>query len=167
MTCTNCNKNTAITRIVRTINGTSREYYLCKFCADSLNFSPNLINFLPGDLLKSIAKNIGINTAAPQQQCTFCKSTFDKIAAQGVMGCAECYNTFKSQLAPYLSRIHPKILHIGKMPKSAGAKISKKRTLNDLKSQLKSAIDVQNFEQAAILRDKINAIETDENGGSA
>jgi len=124
------------------------------------------MSFLPGDLFKTIAKDIGVRADLAQKKCEFCKSAFDEIAAKGVAGCARCYLTFSEQFAPYLNRLHSKISHIGKLPKLAGAKISQKRTIDELKSQLQSAIERQNFEQAAVLRDKIRELQSSESEGS-
>lgn len=166
MICTNCNKNVASTRVIRTVNGVSREYFLCKFCADSLNFSANIMNFLPGNFFKSTVKDIQRTPAALRTTCSFCKSTFEEVSARGVVGCAECYSTFKAQLAPYLNRIHSKVLHVGKVPNSASGQILQKRALSELRIQLNSAIETQNFEQAAILRDEMKSMEKNEGEGS-
>lgn len=49
-------------------------------------------------------------------------------------------------------------------PGSAGAELSKKRRLSELKHELKAAIKKEAFEDAARLRDEIRSLE---NGGAS
>ena len=49
--------------------------------------------------------------------------------------------------------------HEGKIPKRLGTEIFFKRQTDDLREQLKKAIEEENFEEAARLRDEIRALE--------
>ena len=58
---------------------------------------------------------------------------------------------------PSLQRIHGKTRHEGKNPTIIKTDVVENVvTVKELENQLKSAIDEQNFEKAAELRDKIN-----------
>jgi protein arginine kinase activator len=88
------------------------------------------------------------------------KKYFDEIVSDGKMGCAECYNVFYDKLLPSLNRIHGKATYEGAHPKVA----TSQSVLAELKSALQRAIEVQDFELAATLRDRINEILAQEGG---
>ena len=87
--------------------------------------------------------------------------TFEDIAQSGKVGCAKCYQTFKSLLAPSLKRIHGNTQHTGKVPSSAGEMVKKQNEIKRLKEELNQMIAQQNFEEAAKLRDQIRAMESE------
>ena len=89
------------------------------------------------------------------------------------MGCAQCYDTFRDELVPTIRRIHGNTTHCGKkstqwrnnLQNRKIAKVQKKELtttnskLDNLKKQLQEAIQAQEFEQAAKLRDEIKGME--------
>ena len=90
-----------------------------------------------------------------------------------MVGCADCYDTFFDMLLPSIRRIHGNTTHCGKKsvagieytetPDNAEEKPQPKDKLSDLKARLDEAVKIQNFEEAAKLRDEIKAME-DNNG---
>ena len=78
----------------------------------------------------------------------------------GRLGCSECYDAFKKQLAPLLRRIHGADRHVGKVPLMIGKTVKDTRSLQDLKMKTERAIQTEEFEQAAKLRDKIRDLES-------
>jgi protein arginine kinase activator len=77
----------------------------------------------------------------------------------GKIGCADCYTTFYDKLLPSLQRIHGKTRHEGKIPTVIKTEVntSEKET-EKLENELKAAINEQNFEKAAELRDRIRSM---------
>lgn len=168
MLCQNCGKNEATTHVKKIVNGDTTEMHLCPECAQHLGygdifsgFGLNLDDFFGGFLGDTMQK-----LASPaEQKCPKCGNTFTDIVNSGRIGCSDCYRTFYDKLLPSIQRIHGRIKHNGKQitsPKSEPVK-SKEDTLaeqiSNLKSQLESAVANQEFEQAAILRDKIKELE--------
>ena len=78
------------------------------------------------------------------------------------MGCGECYSSFRKYLSPLLKKIHGSTQHLGKSPYKVEAKPKKKVDLAELRQRLQSAIENEEFEEAARLRDKIRELEKDE-----
>lgn len=152
MLCQNCNKNEANMHMKRIINGSAAEVHLCSDCARSLGYGEALSGFglgfgeLLGELL---SKGDGV---APGVGCHSCGKTFDEIARDGKMGCADCYGVFYDKLMPYINRIHGRASYMGTKP-LAGE--NSNLHLDSLKNELKNAIEEQNFELAAQLRDRI------------
>ena len=81
-------------------------------------------------------------------------------AESGKCGCPECYNTFNSELLPYLKRVHGSIQHIGKIPNRAPLTVAvDTETAEGLRSKLNQLIREEKYEEAAIIRDKIKRLE--------
>jgi protein arginine kinase activator len=116
-------------------------------------------SFLGSFLSDFFGGSTGLKVAAPGITCPLCGSTASDISRTGKVGCAQCYDTFADMLTPYIKRIHGNTEHTGKIPSDAGAEIKTKRQLVQLKEELKKAIENQEFEKAAELRDRIKDIE--------
>ena len=166
MLCQNCGSSEATTHIKRIVNGEATEIHLCYNCAEHLgyanmfsgfgfNISNMLLNFFP-EFTRALP------TADNSERCPTCGTSFEEVVRSGMMGCADCYAAFYDKLRPSLSRIHGRATHVGKSGKNQITSTESPRledTLSKLKEELKNAVDTQNFELAAKLRDEINAIE--------
>ena len=168
MLCQNCGKNEATTHVKRVVNGDTTETHLCADCAAQLGygdmfsgFGLNLDDFFGGFLGDTVQK-----LASPvEQRCPRCGNTFSDIVKSGKIGCSECYRTFYDKLLPSIQRIHGRIKHNGKQIAAPQAEPEVKEEkvapnpIEELKSQLEKAVANQEFEQAAVLRDKIKELE--------
>lgn len=155
MLCQHCNKNDANMHMKRIINGRAAEVHLCADCARSLGygeafsgFGLGFSDFLGDFLLKGEHPS---NSA----RCPSCGKSFEEIAKDGKMGCAECYAAFYDKLLPSLQRIHGKSTHIGKRPADA---FNNTDNLEYLEQRLQEAVREQDFESAVKIRDEINGI---------
>jgi protein arginine kinase activator len=101
----------------------------------------------------------------PSQVCSLCGSTSEDIARTGRVGCAVCYETFSKVLSPYITRIHGNTSHSGRIPVGAGGKIRLRRKLDALKADLRRAVEAEEFERAAVLRDEIKQLEVEMKDG--
>ena len=72
------------------------------------------------------------------------------------MGCPDCYSTFADILNPYVEKIHGATQHIGAAP---AAEQPKTDPIEALRAQLKTAVENEEYEQAARLRDEIRRME--------
>lgn len=96
-------------------------------------------------------------------KCSQCGLTFQGFSQTGRFGCSQCYNTFKGQMSPLLRRIHGKTYHVGKVPRRTGGQLRIKHEINRLKGELQEAINAEEYERAAVLRDQIKQIEQNKN----
>ena len=162
MLCERCGKRTATTHIKTSINGIVEQHHLCADCAReysganamSLN---SLIGSFFGDTLKT--QTLSDN----RRRCEGCGACFDDIAESGKVGCDKCYETFLDQLLPSLQRMHGRSRHAGKIPGDVKKTETKQDKISALNDKMKKAIEVQDFEQAAKLRDEIKLLEEEEN----
>ena len=159
MLCQNCKRNDANIHMKRIINGRATEVHLCSDCANALGYTEGFggfgldLNDLFGNLLSG-----GALASRTPERCAMCGSSFEDIARSGRLGCAQCYQTFYDKLLPSLERIHGKTLHVGKKAGEHGGAPAYADPTEQLKQQLDAAVKEQNYELAAQLRDKINAI---------
>jgi protein arginine kinase activator len=85
-------------------------------------------------------------------QCGFTQADFKK---SGRLGCAECYKTFAEGLEGLLKSMHKGTRHTGKVPEGMRQTRDLSDRLKALQQKLAKAIEEENFEQAAGLRDEI------------
>jgi protein arginine kinase activator len=172
MLCQNCGRNEATTHIKRVINGATSENHLCAECAGSLGYGDMFsgLGFSFGELLGGFLGEASALPSAAQQEtrrCKICGNSWQDIVREGKLGCAECYSLFFEELQPSLQRIHGRIKHNGKISAGGGVEAQEQKSrekekaqkLAALKSDMKKAIEEQDFERAATLRDEIKALD--------
>lgn len=164
MLCQSCSKNTATTHIKTIVNGEFKEYALCSECAKKLGYM-NLFDDFGFDLNNFLGSFFGSEKkmeAFPHtKRCEKCGSSFSDIVKIGKVGCAHCYDVFKDEMLMSIQRMHGNTTHSGKVPSSAGAKAKLVSNIEKTKGELKLAIEKQEFEKAAKLRDRIKAMENE------
>lgn len=172
MLCDKCHQNPANVHFTQIINGQKTEMNLCASCAAQENLSIPFTPF-PHSLFSEVQKN----PQAPQVSCPGCHLTWQEFHQTGRLGCAQCADAFAALLAPSLRQIHGAGAHTGKAPayvnnvknvKNAENAEENQRTQNvpeektqaeTLKQALAEAVKAENYEQAAVIRDQIKALE--------
>ena len=167
MLCQHCQKNEATTHVKTMINGEYAEYRLCPECAHELGYDSMFPDFTAdfGGLLGSFL-SAALPARSGATHCKLCGSTMNDIKKTGKVGCSECYDTFLSELMPTIRNVHGNTEHIGKRPvieyetvEDDKPEKQEDKKLESLKAELKQAIEDENFERAAELRDKIKELE--------
>lgn len=169
MLCERCHKNQANTYITNTVNGVTKETHLCSECAKEMGYG-DLFTSLPsmhmglGDFFGSLfgETNRALSGAARSRSCPVCGFDLADIARLGEVGCPECYSLFEKELLPSIQNLQGSARHTGKVPRSAGQSVRREKKLESLKAKLQKAVDAQEYEQAAKLRDEIKALEKEE-----
>ncbi len=162
MLCQNCARNEATTHIKRIVGGEASQLHLCYNCAEHLgyadvfsgfgfNISNMLANFFP-------EFSYSLPSADESERCPTCGTSFEEVIRTGMMGCADCYESFYEKLRPSLARIHGKAVHSGKTGASYGEEAELQNKITELKDEMNRAVVAQDFERAAVLRDEINAL---------
>ena len=161
MLCQICQKKQATTHIKSILNGEVTEYDLCPECAKKMGYG-NIFADMNSDFSSLLGSFFGMGkeqVLPNSKRCSTCGSSFSDIARRGKVGCADCYSVFYEKLLPTIRRIHGNTEHIGKTAESAGEQNRIQNQVENLKSQLQKAIDNQEFEKAAELRDRIKELE--------
>ena len=82
--------------------------------------------------------------------------TLQEVIDNESVGCAACYESFPAQLESLLEGLHDALAHRGKSIGAADDASTRIRAdLRGKRSLLKSALQVENYEQAAALRDDV------------
>lgn len=103
---------------------------------------------------------------APSPTCGGCGITFKEFRSVGRLGCPRCYTSFHDELLPLLESIHQETQHVGKCPPQTSASTLRHHELIRLRGELKVAVDKENYEEAARLRDRIQTVEAEAASGS-
>lgn len=174
MLCDECKVNQATVHITKIVNGQKSQMHLCEECAKqkhvgfSLGFNPfgdEQPGISIGKLLSGFFEKPehGLVNNSGELKCDRCGLTFPRFSQTGRFGCSNCYESFKGQLDPMLRRIHGKTYHVGKVPHRSGNKIRIKNEVARLKRELQEAINAEEYERAAVLRDRIKELEQSNN----
>lgn len=155
MKCQNCGKNQVNVRYMQVINGKKTELNLCEDCANEMNLGMNFKfgfeneiesffdNFMEPELL-SMPSFMGENSLMRSLRRLNSMPAFD-----------DGYNDFPNDLDETLSKIQKK------SALSFKKKNEKKQVfeLDTLKNELQECIKKEEYEKAAVLRDKIKKLE--------
>lgn len=170
MLCEECKMKPATIHITKIVNNEKTQIHLCEECAKnkhiSLSTGLGALGFddtglSVGKLLSSFFEPVGQEPVGltDKLKCEQCGLTFQNFSQTGRFGCSQCYNTFKGKMDPLLRRIHGKTYHVGKVPKRTGGQLRVRQEISRLKRELQEAVNAEEYERAAVLRDSIKQIE--------
>lgn len=169
MKCQVCQTRAATVHYTVLTDG-PRSYHLCEECyamqkpagaeTDSLGMIAAALTSGPAAAPGNPAEVVAA------QVCTECGLTYATFRNRGRLGCPSCYDAFRAHLEPLLEKIHGGKAHVGKSPgEGAVEDRSRDRQLIALRRKLQDAIQQENYELAASLRDELRRAET--GGGDA
>lgn len=144
MLCEKCGKNEAVCFYQETRNGVTHKMHLCGHCINEID---NDDYFLPFSPFFPFSKG----KIKEEKACPLCGMTLSLIQKKGKFGCSGCYDTFAKELdlTPFIGN--------GYEGKTEGKKKEEEpvNPLSSLKEELKKALEKEEYEKAAVLRDKI------------
>jgi protein arginine kinase activator len=159
MMCQRCH-NEASVHLTEPHKGKQRELHLCQACARKAGVAvpdapPDLS--LDAVVQSLIVANVGeLVGELALAVCPDCGIKFMEFRAGGRLGCPQDYQVFSAGLVPLLERFHGASRHVGKVARrrsGAGLRLR-------LRTQLKSAIAREDYEEAARLRDQLRLKDT-------
>ena len=159
MLCDSCLKNPASVHMTTFVNGQVKTVHLCPPCASKKGKTASVVGPSFNDFMSSFYDK----DESTALVCDVCGTTLDEFAKTGRLGCANCYNVFRSSLMPVLKGVHMNVVHTGKHPgERVKLDVAKETAMNrkvSLQRELKSAISTENFEEAAKIRDEIAVLD--------
>ena len=169
MLCEKCNKNEARVHLVKMINGKKSETWLCEKCAKEISNGALIPLMVEGTEAEEISKNIESLFSQMTREkkkfspkidliCKHCGLTLSEFKKTGKLGCSECYDSFSEELEKIVIEFQGSDTHVGKMPRREEEELNKFKEITNLQKKLKKAIEMEEYELAAILRDKIKII---------
>ena len=165
MLCQVCGKNPANHTFVDIRDNTMSEVRMCEACAEEKRQGstpgqhqfdfPKVLTGMMDDMTDTEEERVG------HVQCPRCGMLFSAFKETGRLGCADCYSAFQFQLKPLLRRIHGDTRHRGKVPTQDGEGATRFRQIHRLHDELQRAIEREEFEHAAGIRDEIRRLESE------
>jgi len=159
--CRRCQKPATL-HITEVRKGDVTEIHLCETCARDYLDQPDSSDETAGEFEfdKLPEADSDDSSTADDRACPHCSISFREFRSQGRLGCPYCYVEFEADLIPLLENIHGEVQHCGKLPRRAPDSSRRQHELLRLRNELKSAVDEEDYETAARLRDDIQAIES-------
>ena len=165
MMCEDCGIRPAKFHLMTIINGDRVERNLCPTCMAKHQKQIPGIDFsnLAG-ILNSILENRSTRESERADAeydalvCEQCGMTYAEFQKCGMLGCANCYQAFKTPLNALLQRVHGNTQHAGRVPGGVHSGTSIRMNIDRLKEKLQKAVADEEYEQAAKLRDTIRAL---------
>ena len=160
MLCGSCQQSEATIHLTEIVNNQMVEVHLCEACAEEKGTDfKTQFNF--SELLSGLS-DIGSVFRADQKielTCKTCGLTFEEFGKTGRLGCADCYQSLKKVLFPLVKRVQRTTAHIGKKPSKVSNEVRQGIDLRDLEDRLQKSIQLEEFEEAARIRDEMRKLE--------
>jgi protein arginine kinase activator len=163
MYCQICKKREATIHFTNVVDKKVEKIHLCAQCAEEKGFDYlKKSNYAMGDLLAGLLDSAAkaAESGSSKDKCPTCGTNYENFKKVGRLGCSHCYEHFKTQLMPLLRSIHGNTRHMGKVPERLGSRVSLKRRVLELREELNQAVELENYERAAQLRDEIKMLES-------
>lgn len=162
--CDHCGEKPAVIHLTQVVDNKTIHSHLCEACAAARGVShPTPPASLPlADFLANMSVHPSLEKSGGSEDvsCPFCGLLASDFKEIGRLGCPQCYSTFEPSLRSLLRRIHGGTQHVGKvyLPPDPTNREREKR-LDGLRKKLRRAVESEDFERAAELRDEIRAME--------
>ena len=162
MKCDNCNK-TATVHLTEIKGGKKIEKHLCEQCAAQNEGLPVKSHMPINELLTNFVMAHSGMQKEQALTCEHCGVTWTEFRQNGLLGCANDYTVFERELTPLLKRAHEdQTHHVGKVPTrrgGTGVPVKRQVDLTRLRRELQKAVEAEDYERAAKLRDQIRQAE--------
>lgn len=156
MICCVCKEREATVHLTQIAGEKMQKVDLCEECAKTKGVN-DPTGFSLADLLLGLGASQEIEQAGGggEMRCPRCNFTQTDFKKAGRLGCPECYKTFSEPLEGLLKTMHKGTRHVGKVPAGLRQTRDLSDRLKSLQNKLAKAIEEEDFEQAAVLRDEI------------
>nr|ADI22261.1 uncharacterized protein with conserved CXXC pairs [uncultured Gemmatimonadales bacterium HF0200_36I24]ADI22366.1 uncharacterized protein with conserved CXXC pairs [uncultured nuHF2 cluster bacterium HF0500_02A10] len=161
--CNICWSAKAVLHLTQIENNQMSSFHLCEKCAadKGVDLPKESVDIPLTGFLAQIGEDLADQQSSESSDvCFFCGLAFNDFREAGQLGCPHCYTTFEVHIRGLLRRIHGSTQHVGKVYLSPDPNISEmEEQLEILRHKLQRAVDSENFERAAEIRDKIRDME--------
>ena len=140
-------------------DGRVKEVHLCEECAREKT-EPVQKTISLSDILSTLLSQIGGKglTELANVSCPSCGMSYTDFRSSGRLGCGHDYEAFELALVPLLEKIQYAAGHTGKQPgRQTGAQKEEHEILR-LRRALERAVQREEYETAAELRDRLNRL---------
>ena len=158
--CPHCNKPKTV-HVTEIKAGKKVEKHLCKDCPHVNTGMATKAHQPINELLSNFVMAHSGLAKQQNKTCDVCGMTWSKFKERGLLGCPNDYELFDEELTPLLKRAHEGATHhTGKVPASRGQEgtvRTRKPSLTRLRKELERAVESEDYEKAASIRDQIES----------
>ncbi len=133
---------------------------LCESCAVKNGFQIGQENsiHIPALLEKLKSYKKGLSQEDMNVVCHNCNTTLAEVKRHGTVGCSQCYEYFDEYLSTYFRSPGENRQKGGRARGPVREVISQAEYRKALEKKLEQAVSIEDYESAAVLRDKIKAL---------
>ena len=156
--CDKCDRP-ATYHSVEIVNGKKIEKHLCEYHAAQEGLTFKVAHKPINELLTNFVKMHSQDASPTGLVCDHCGLTYTEFQERSLLGCPSCYQAFARPMDPLLARTHEGATeHHGKIPTQAGLGAQNQQQLLRMRKRLAEAVDAEDYELAARLRDEISKL---------
>ena len=161
MLCDVCKQKKATVFLTQIVKGEMQKVNLCEGCSKEKGVT-DPTGFALAEKLLGFGHGEKIETVPQERICPACGMPHTTFRKTGRLGCAKCYTVFGDGMDNLLKAMHKGTRHIGKVP--AGRTAARPapppvdNSLTEMRAALEAAIAMEQFEEAARLRDEIRSL---------
>jgi protein arginine kinase activator len=162
MSCEQCHEREAVIHLTQIVNEQVTTLHLCERCAAEKGVeSPGAQPKTPlGTFLAAMGQEPEQTQAPRSDTCSRCGGSLQDFRESGRLGCPDCYRSFEVPLRDLLRRLHGSTHHMGERYTERGTTApAETHHATELREQLRVAVETENFELAAELRDRLRVLE--------
>ena len=161
MKCDICGSNRAVIHIQQIYDGTEINIKICEKCAREKGLT--LDNQEIGKSLKVLLSNFEqiksvLDSKNEKRKCPVCGTELNVLKKKHEAGCPECYMEFEDYLKNFYKNTTGRSVHTGKNPGKVALIQRKIQNRARLEKELETAVRKEDYEKAAVLRDRIRFI---------
>jgi protein arginine kinase activator len=159
MLCCVCKEKPATVHLTQIVGEKMQKLDMCEECAKAKGIN-DPTSFAMADLMLGLgaSQELDQSAAGAELKCPRCGFSQADFKKSGRLGCPECYSTFAEGLAGLLKSMHKGTRHLGKAPEALRKTRENVDRLKTLQKKLNKAIETEDFETAATLRDEIKTL---------
>jgi len=167
MLCQFCKKQEATIHVTNVESNAVKEIHICRQCAEARGLDDlkksnfTMTGFVAG-LFDSAFATAGKGRSP--DCCPNCGTSYSAFQDVGRLGCSQCYEFFVAHLLPLLRSIHGNTRHLGKIPQRFSKQVRMRREVRKLQEELDAAVQLEQYERAAELRDEIRRLSESKRG---
>jgi protein arginine kinase activator len=158
MQCSVCKEKPATVFLTHIENDKMHKVNLCEDCAKTKGVdNPTTFSLADADVLLGLgaSQEITQTTSGVELKCPRCGFSQADFKKSGRLGCPECYQVFAEGLEGLLKTMHKGTRHTGKSPEALRQSRDNAERLKVLQKKLVKAIESEDFESAAKVRDEL------------
>ena len=167
MKCEICGLKDAVIHIRQIQKETVHELHICEDCAQEKGLLREEESELPiANLLSGLLEGRDVSGGADaRESCPRCGMKAADFRKQGKLGCPECFTAFEKDVRAIVSQMAARPRHTGKLP--ATLEMEKPAPAEGLREELRAAVEREEYELAARLRDRLRDLEAENGTGEA